>query len=409
MAILGDNLNLGPLGMMGLSILGNAYGPNSRNAIGQGALQGLLMHQQMQGLDQQQKEREMLLEEMRRSRDDSQFLRDTAAQYWQSPAQRALSGGTGPTNEAAAAMPTLKPKFDTEGFLGALSARDPLLAMGMRKSLAGEKPKQHLVDVEDPARPGRTIKRWVREGEASGVDVGAVPQKLPEGMRIGPDGQQQIDPLYLQMRTQIAAAGRAPAQPTPAQIVQTDQGMMMFDPRARTMAPATMPDGTPVKPKLKDIPGTATNAIMENRKALQTIDDAIAGVQGNPDAMGAWNYLGDAVRQRTDPGGVEARGKVAQVGGIRLHDLSGAAVTATELKRLQPYIPTTTDSPEAAAKKLLTLRQEYANMLTQQEAAYAPDQGYRPLPAMQSAYPAAAGNDLAAAARAEMKRRGIIK
>lgn len=142
-----------------------------------------------------------------------------------------------------------------------------------------------------------------------------------------------------------------------------------------------LPTGfSPAPPTPQAVPATATTAIMENRKALSTIDEAISEVQKKPDALGVPNYLGDAIRQRTDPGGVPARSKVAQVGGIRLHDLSGAAVTATELKRLQPYIPSATDSPEAAVKKLQTLRKEYADMISQQEAAYGKDQGYRPVP-----------------------------
>lgn len=349
--------------------------------------QSMREQQKMNQLRQKQMEQEQADKDQARS--DQQFMRDTAAQNYRSPAMQSLAAeGRGPTQTAADAIGNYRPQFDQEGFINAIASRNPLQAIELRAKMAKETPKMHLVDVEDPANPGRTIKRWVREGEAAGVDVGMVPQKerqAPEGMTIGPDGRYQIIPGYLDMRKQIAAAGRAPQLPTPAQMVQTDQGMMMFDPRQRTMQPAMMPDGRPVMPKLKDIPATASTAIMENRKAMQQIDDAIASVQSNPDALGAWNYAGDAIRQRTDPSGVDARAKVAQVGGIRLHDLSGAAVTATELKRLQPYIPTSTDNPKAALQKLQALRGEYANMLSQQEGMYSQDQGYRALPQQKKA------------------------
>lgn len=210
--MIGDNFNIGPLGMMGLSILGNAYGPNSRNAIGQGAMQGLLMHQQMQGADQMQKMRQMQLDELKRSSDDKQFVRDAAAKYFLSPEQQVLTGGQGPTNEAAAAIPTLKPKLDTEGFLGALMSRDPMLALNMRKSLAAEQPKAHLVTVQTPNGP---MQKWVREGQSDGVEIGAPADKessLPWYVR-RENGKTMIDPAYADFERTKAAYGRPPAQP----------------------------------------------------------------------------------------------------------------------------------------------------------------------------------------------------
>jgi|GEM_PF-6721135 len=211
--------------------------------------------------------------------EDRKFLRDTAARHYQSPAQQALAaGGQGPTNEAAAQMQNFKPQFDTEGFIGAVMARDPLLGMNMRKTLAGEQPKMHLVDVEDPARPGRTVKRWVREGEANGVDVGTVPQKLPDGMRIGPDGLPQIDPVYLQMKTQIAAAGRAPAQaPQPYfQFLPTANGYAVGNARTGQVAPVSI-GGAPVM-RATDSPQLQGN-IAQAKAAGQTLGESNATAQ----------------------------------------------------------------------------------------------------------------------------------
>jgi hypothetical protein len=143
---------------------------------------------------------------------------------------------------------------------------------------------------------------------------------------------------------------------------------------------------------LRPIPSTAQAGITANRNTLSKIDKAIAAIRANGGALGAANYFGDAIRQRTDPGGVSARALVADIGSAKLHDRSGAAVTAAESPRLMPFIPTVTDSPQAAIAKLENLRAEYFAAVDEAEAFYGPESGYRPMtlrPASASAAPAA--------------------
>lgn len=182
-------------------------------------------------------------------------------------------------------------------------------------------------------------------------------------------------------------------------LVQTDQGPVFADQRTGKSTPVLNPDGTPASPKLKDIPAAQNHAFIENGKALDNIDAAMkaiyeaTGIRLNengdpvrdpnfkpkaPNALGARNYLGDDIRQRTDPEGVSVRAQVTNIGGQKFHDLSGAAVTASEAPRLKPFIPSSTDGPAAALTKLANLRREYQNVNTMMADTYSREQGYRP-------------------------------
>lgn len=69
------------------------------------------------------------------------------------------------------------------------------------------KDKPELVELDDPANPGRTVKKWVIPGRADGTNIGFAPMKTPEGMRYV-NGQLVGIPGYVDMKKQIAAAGR---------------------------------------------------------------------------------------------------------------------------------------------------------------------------------------------------------
>lgn len=70
------------------------------------------------------------------------------------------------------------------------------------------KQKPELVEVDDPMNPGRTVKKWVIPGSATGTDIGYAPMKAPEGMQYQ-NGELVGIPGYVDMKKQIAAAGRA--------------------------------------------------------------------------------------------------------------------------------------------------------------------------------------------------------
>jgi hypothetical protein len=113
----------------------------------------------------------------------------------------------------------------------------------------------------------------------------------------------------------------------------------------------------------KPVPSASTQKdIAENNVALQKIDAAIKLLDKNPGSVGLQNYLGDTVMQRADPLGVETRAAIADIGSQKIHDRSGAAVTAAEAPRLKPFVPLATDTKASVAIKLKRFREEYEAM-----------------------------------------------
>jgi hypothetical protein len=104
---------------------------------------------------------------------------------------------------------------------------------------------------------------------------------------------------------------------------------------------------------------TERKAVYSNAASIKQIDDAIAKVKARPQSFGLDMSLGDAVNQRYDPEGVSHRAAIADIGSLKRHDRSGAAVTVGETPYLTPFIPTTTDKAEAIIAKLESLKRNY--------------------------------------------------
>lgn len=160
------------------------------------------------------------------------------------------------------------------------------------------------------------------------------------------------------------------------QVVQGEQGTVLVDPRTGQGKPV-MVDGQPMTAKLKDLPAPIQKAYLENGSALGKIDRALAAVDEYPEAFGSKNMLGDAIRQRTDPKGVNGRALIADIGSLKIHDRSGAAVTAAETPRLKPFIPDVNDTPDTIKKKLALFQKEYQAIQDDIAATYTREQGYK--------------------------------
>ena len=133
------------------------------------------------------------------------------------------------------------------------------------------------------------------------------------------------------------------------------------------------PDGQPVahdgailpKPPLQD--AATRKTLHEASLGIQGVDDALAKLQ-HPKATGATGPVNvlpgsELVRQYTDtPEAIDARAAISNIGSLKLHDRSGAAVTVSEFPRLAPFIPKVSDSPVAAKRKLDNLKSEYERM-----------------------------------------------
>ena len=83
--------------------------------------------------------------------------------------------------------------------------------------------------------------------------------------------------------------------------------------------------------------------------------------------------------QRIDPKGSNARAAISGVAGQKFHDISGAAVSASEANRLKPYIPSTQDTKENILQKLYNMKAEYSNTNSLIQGQFSEQQGYKPL------------------------------
>lgn len=102
------------------------------------------------------------------------------------------------------------------------------------------KDKPELVEVDDPTNPGRTVKKWVIPGRADGTNIGFAPMKAPEGMQYA-NGQLVGIPGYVDMKKQIAAAGRQAPNATPYfQFLPTADGYVAGNARTGQVAPVSI-------------------------------------------------------------------------------------------------------------------------------------------------------------------------
>jgi hypothetical protein len=123
--------------------------------------------------------------------------------------------------------------------------------------------------------------------------------------------------------------------------------------------------------------------VLDNEKSLGVIDDALAHLEKNPDAVGSVNAIPGATWVRNHVTGtdedVNTRASIADIGSLTIRDRSGAAVSAAEFPRIRPFIPSETDTPQAARVKLARMRQIIAEENALYLANFGPDQGYLPI------------------------------
>jgi hypothetical protein len=149
--------------------------------------------------------------------------------------------------------------------------------------------------------------------------------------------------------------------------------------------------GGPADKPLKSAPPTVLSAYQGNNQTLSQLDEAIAAVDEAPDKyFGLQGGLGDAYMQRLYPESTDARGKYFGVAAVKRHDITGAAMSATEAPDLKPFLPSATDTKAAAKTKLRNLRNEVLKNNSIMEAMYGDTSTYAPLPNVQKAIAPAA-------------------
>src|SRR5690606_21631841 len=100
----------------------------------------------------------------------------------------------------------------------------------------------------------------------------------------------------------------------------------------------------------------------------------VGQLKGDTEATGWKAYMPQALLNRMDPEGVDARAMISDIGSLVIHDRSGAAVTAAESPRLMPFIPLATDDAATARKKLVRFKQLYEQEQNAMQETYSRDQ-----------------------------------
>lgn len=135
----------------------------------------------------------------------------------------------------------------------------------------------------------------------------------------------------------------------------------------------------------KPIPEGIQKGMAENVTALRKIEDTMAAITKAPDAtgmvVGAVNTVApNAVTNFLFPEGVNARALIADIGSLKIHDRSGAAVSVSEFPRLAPFVPNVGDLPAVIKDKLANFQREYINALNDMNSVYGAETGYAPNP-----------------------------
>ena len=111
--------------------------------------------------------------------------------------------------------------------------------------------------------------------------------------------------------------------------------------------------------KLKEVPPTQRGAYIGNNSSIAQIDSTIAKLDAAPDTwFGLKGGLGDAYMQRMYPESNDIRASIGGVSSIKRHDISGAAVSPSEDKKLAQYIPNPSDDKKAIRAKLVNFKNE---------------------------------------------------
>lgn len=270
--------------------------------------------------------------------------------------------------------------------------------------------------IPDPAKRLEIIKSYVSahpEGIAALNFVKPSPTQItrPDGKIIFVDNNPN-SPTFKQEVLPSQAAGMTPFQAGNLKVAQgnlavnqgrlaveqgnanapqymvTDQGVVALPKRPKpgeiTGSLVRGPSGEPLQKELKPIPANINTAISTNDQTLKSIDEAIRLIKANPDAVGWKGYAPNKILNETNPEGVDARAAISNIGSLKLHERSGAAVTASEFPRLAPFIPLATDDAATVVKKLTQMRNVAQGEQQNLTETYTREQGYRPSPVLKS-------------------------
>jgi hypothetical protein len=192
------------------------------------------------------------------------------------------------------------------------------------------------------------------------------PTQTPLAQQLADAGITPDNPEFQKLAMAYIAKQTAPPA---ANVVMTDKGPFVAN--ADSTATPLTSNGIPIGKEPKPVPENVLKALLTNSTSERQVDTALQllggktvdGMKGDPSAIGPiQGRVPDTVLQKTNPNGVITRAAIADIGSMIIHDRSGAAVTISEMPRLIPFIPSITDSPDAAKAKLTRMKAELTNI-----------------------------------------------
>ena len=203
-------------------------------------------------------------------------------------------------------------------------------------------------------------------------------KNLPSGTTLNAQGELEFRPMaeggnFNDILRQRSVDSRMIISPAQESTIANQKEQGLREQRKENLAEKRFEES-----RTKDIPPAHKMVYIKNQTSINQIDDAIKAVKKRPQSFGLTKIGGDLVNQYSDPEGVTARGKVAQIGRINLHDLSGAAVTAAEAPGFKPFIPAISDKSDSIIDKLNVMKDRVKGTNNEIEEMY--KSGYRSLP-----------------------------
>ncbi len=256
-----------------------------------------------------------------------------------------------------------------------INSIDEMERSGMAKlaGMSAEEIAQARIQIPDPEQ--------AESGLVSMKDLSGILEKKA-------DNERADKQLAVSERNAVAAERRAAAVEARPDPVTTVQVADPNDPNKAIVIDARtgkkVGDAPPKNVADKALPISASQKLFENQQNLRKAEKALSLIEGkmvgdatgDPSATGWKGYLPDAVLQRTDPGGVETRAAIGDLGSMVIHDRSGAAVSAMEFPRLRPFIPQITDDPATVKKKLENFVRTYREIVEDTTEFYK-ESGYK--------------------------------
>lgn len=199
-------------------------------------------------------------------------------------------------------------------------------------------------------------------------------------------GKKPVDFDQFLINQKIAA--RPPANITygsPLPAVDASGKAVFIQPGRAGGAPMVMQGFTPPAAKLKDVPPTVNTAMTQNQIVLNKLDRIDNLLVKTPDATGILKGITPGIiLNRFDKEGTALRAALTELAATKVHDLSGAAVTASEFGRLKPFLPQPTDDSDTIKTKLAGMKAEIQDIMNATNSIYSENQGYKPIPNLAS-------------------------